>query len=347
MQRFRLWLRRLMPTAGILVFAILMAGSATLASTMFLCACDPIIDLGGDDDSGADATGDDSDGVDGGNENGDTSDGNGDGTDGPGTDGGGGLDPNAPPVVDGDWYRPTVDTTWQWQLQPGSDGNLNTGYDVDVYDIDLFDTPTSVIAAIQAEGRFVLCYFSAGTYEDFRDDAGAFDESAIGNPLGDFPDERWLDVRSENVHGIMLDRLAVAVEKGCDGVEPDNVDGFANDSGFDFTAEDQLAFNRFIANAAHGLGLAVALKNDLDQIVDLVEYYDLAVNEECHEFDECDALQPFIDAGKPVFNAEYADEFVNDESAREGLCEAALAENLRTLVLAIDLDDSFRFSCEP
>ncbi|MCH8253536.1 MAG: endo alpha-1,4 polygalactosaminidase, partial [Planctomycetes bacterium] len=51
--------------------------------------------------------------------------------------------------------------------------------------------------------------------------------------------------------------------------------------------------------------------------------------------------------GKPVFNAEYADEFVNDASARAGLCEAALAQNLRTLVLPIDLDDSFRFSCEP
>ncbi len=58
----------------------------------------------------------------------------------------------------------------------------------------------------------------------------------------------------------MLRRLDLAVTKGCDGVEPDNMDGYANDSGFPLTAEDQLTFNRFIANEAHRRGLAVGLK---------------------------------------------------------------------------------------
>lgn len=257
------------------------------------------------------------------------------------------LDPDAPPITEGDWYRPMVETTWQWQLQPNADDEINTTYDVEVYDIDLFDAPDSVIAELHGSGRKVICYFSAGSYEDFRDDAGEFQPADLGNTLEGFTDERWLDIRSGNVQRIMLDRLDLAVRRGCDGVEPDNVDGFINDSGFDLTATDQLTFNRFLANEAHARNLAVALKNDLDQIAELVDYFDLSVDEQCHEFDECDALQPFIDAGKPVFNAEYSDPFVGDANARAALREDALARRFRTLVLPLDLDDSFRFSCDP
>ena len=39
------------------------------------------------------------------------------------------LDVDAPPVTEGDWYRPTVDTRWQWQL---SGAPINTTYDVEV-----------------------------------------------------------------------------------------------------------------------------------------------------------------------------------------------------------------------
>ena len=257
------------------------------------------------------------------------------------------LDPDAPPITEGDWYRPMVETTWQWQLQPNADGGINTTYDVEVYDIDLFDASDSVIAELHGSGRKVICYFSAGSYEDFRDDAGEFLAYELGNTLEGFADERWLDIRSSNVQRIMLDRLDLAVRRGCDGVEPDNVDGFINDSGFDLTATDQLAFNRFVANEARHRNLAVALKNDLDQIPELVDYFDFSVNEQCHEFDECDALQPFIDAGKPVFNAEYADSFVGDANARAGMCADALGRSFHTLVLPLDLDDSFRFSCDP
>ena len=253
------------------------------------------------------------------------------------------LDPDVPPVTQGDWYRPGVAATWQWQLQ----GAVNTSYDVEVYDIDLFDALPAVTQELLGAGRRVICYFSAGSFEDFRPDADQFLATDLGNPLGDFPDERWLDIRSPNVHKIMRARLDIAVQKSCDGVEPDNVDGFTNDTGFPLTATDQLAFNRFLANEARMRGLAVALKNDLDQIPDLVAYFDFSVNEQCHEFNECDQLQPFITAGKPVLNAEYADQFVNDPAQRQTMCAAALVQNLRTLVLPIDLDDSFRFTCDP
>lgn len=257
-----------------------------------------------------------------------------------------GLDPDVPPVTEGDWYRPPVSATWQWQLQPDADDQINTSYDADIYDVDLFDVPDETITALHAAGRRVICYFSAGTFEDFREDADEFQAAELGNTLDDFADERWLDIRSSNVHAIMRRRLDYAVERGCDGVEPDNVTGFNNNTGFPLTASDQLAFNRFLANQAHARDLSVALKNDLEQIPDLVDYFDFAVNEQCHEFDECDAMLPFIAAGKPVLSAEYAEDFVNDPAARAAMCAQALANDLRTLVLPVDLDDAFRFSCD-
>jgi hypothetical protein len=63
---------------------------------------------------------------------------------------------------------------------------------------------------------------------------------------------------------ILFARLDLAVAKGCDGVEPDNVDGYANNTNFPLTVQDQLQFNIWLANEAHARGLSIGLKNDLD-----------------------------------------------------------------------------------
>ena len=165
----------------------------------------------------------------------------------------GDLDPNVPPTTEGTWYRPNETTTWQWQLS----GTVNTTYGVTVYDIDLFESDLSLLALLTLGGRKVVCYFSAGSFEDWRADAGDFLDTDQGKSLDGWEGEAWLDIRSANVQQVMEHRLDVAVQKGCDGVEPDNMDGYANDTGFDLTADDQLAYNRFIANEAHARGLAV------------------------------------------------------------------------------------------
>ncbi|MDR4516596.1 MAG: endo alpha-1,4 polygalactosaminidase [Nitrosomonas sp.] len=251
------------------------------------------------------------------------------------------LDPDAVPVTGMDWYKPPVSVSWQWQLN----GEINPDYPVELYDIDLFDSPPSLINAFKASGKKVICYFSAGSYENFREDKDKFDPAVRGNLLDGWPNEQWLDIRSLNVAEIMIERLNLAMKKGCDGVEPDNMDGYLNDSGFDLTASDQLAFNKFIANEAHKRGLSVGLKNDLEQIPELVDFYDFSVNEQCHEFDECDTLEPFIQAGKPVLNAEYLQKFSDDADERDALCGSANNALFSTLILPLDLDDSFRLSC--
>lgn len=251
-------------------------------------------------------------------------------------------DRDAPALTTGGWYHPPLNVTWQWQLK----GTINTSYPVEIYDIDLFDSSESLIDSVQSLGGKVICYFSAGSYEKWRPDASEFTQDDLGYTLEGWEDEKWLDIRSANVKRIMQERLDQAKQKGCDCVEPDNVDGYANDSGFDLSATDQLAFNRFIAGEAHRRGLSVGLKNDLDQVNQLVEDFDFSVNEQCHEFDECDLLAPFTRAGKPVLNAEYEETLAENAVERRSLCDTSVDEHFSTLILPLQLDDSLRFSCQ-
>ncbi|MEV7676545.1 endo alpha-1,4 polygalactosaminidase [Streptomyces sp. NPDC000963] len=198
-------------------------------------------------------------------------------------------------------WRPGPGLAWQWQLS----GRLDPAVDVPVYDIDGFDHPASAVKDLHARGRKVICYLSTGAWEDFRPDAGRFPKAVLGGGNG-WKGERWLDVRRTDVLGpLMAERLDMCRAKGFDAVEPDNMDGYKNRTGFPLTAADQLRYNRLIARLAHERGLAVGLKNDLDQIPELLPDFDFAVNEQCAEYEECDRLTPFVRAGKAVFHVEY------------------------------------------
>ncbi len=212
-------------------------------------------------------------------------------------------DTSAWSLVEGGVWRPSPGTSWQWQLS----GSVDTSFDVEMYDIDLFDVPVATITDLKASGRAVICYFSAGSWEDWRPDAGDYDAVVLGNTLDGWPGERWVDIRRLDLLGPILEaRLDLAHSKGCTGVEPDNVDGYQNNTGFPLVADDQLAFNTWLAAQAHQRGLSVGLKNDLDQIQELEPLFDWALDEQCYQYSECDLLQPFIDAGKAVFGVEYS-----------------------------------------
>jgi len=174
-----------------------------------------------------------------------------------------------------------------------------------MYDIDMFDASTDLISQLHSKGRAVICYFST-QYEDWRPDASQFTSNILGNNLDDWPGERYVDIRSTTVRNIMTSRLDLAVSKGCDGVEPDNVDGYANSNGLSLTAADQLDFNKFLASEGHKRGLSVGLKNDLDQVSSLYTYFDWALNEQCNQYGECSDLTAFINSGKAVFGVEYS-----------------------------------------
>jgi hypothetical protein len=216
----------------------------------------------------------------------------------------------------GDVWEPEPGTTWQWQLSDA----LDLSFDVEMYDVDLYEVNAGTVATLQADGRVVICYFSAGSFEDWRPDVDDFPAEAIGDPLEDWEGEWWIDVRDQGVRDVMAARLDRAVGLGCDGVEPDNVDGYTNDTGLSFGAADQLDYNRWLADQAHARGLSVGLKNDTDQLDDLVDWFDWSLNEECHVYDECEPYETFIEDGKAVFNAEYVDDWADAEDLAEEIC---------------------------
>ncbi|GMF66261.1 unnamed protein product [Phytophthora lilii] len=223
------------------------------------------------------------------------------------------------------WWKPTPGTSYQIQLN----GMLDLSYNVDMYDIDMFDTTNDTIA--------VMCYFSAGTYENWRSDKDRYSSDIIVTRLDEWEGESWVDIRSSNLREIVADRMKLAQAKGCDGVDPDNVDGAFNKNGFDLTADDQLDFNKFLATTAHGLNLTVGLKNDMDQIDDLVSSFDFSVNEQCVQYNECDTLVPFIKQDKSVLGIEYSGD-------KAKACATANALNFDTLFKTLSLQ-SERYSC--
>jgi len=233
----------------------------------------------------------------------------------------------------GTWWAPAPQTTYQWQLT----GTIDTSYNVQMYDIDLFDNTAATISTLHSQGRVVICYFSS-QYENWRSDASSFTSAVLGNNLDDWAGEKYVDIRSTVVRNIILERLNLAVSKGCDGVEPDNVDSYEASSGFPLTAADQLAFNRFIATSAHAVGLSVGLKNDLDQSTALEPSFDWALNEQCNEYDECDGLNNFISKGKAVFNTEYS-------GSAASICPKMVAAKFTTLLKSLDLDASIKAQC--
>jgi hypothetical protein len=234
----------------------------------------------------------------------------------------------------GSAWTPTPGMTWQWQLT----GTIDQTVDAQMFDVDLFDTPAATVAALHAAGRRVVCYLSAGTFESWRPDASLFPASVKGNTVSGFQDENWLDVRQWSVLQPILEaRMDLCTSKGFDGIELDNVDGYANRTGFPLTAADQLAFNRNLARSAHARNLSVALKNDIDQVADLVEQFDWALNEQCFEYDECSALQPFVAAHKAVFNVEY-------NLATTSFCPQAKTLGFSSMRKHLSLD-AYRVAC--
>ncbi|HUL97896.1 MAG TPA: endo alpha-1,4 polygalactosaminidase [Mycobacterium sp.] len=209
--------------------------------------------------------------------------------------------PRAPATAVSRW-APQIGMSWQYQLEDPVDTRVKA----DVFDVDAFNVDASVVKALHTDGKRAICYVNVGAYENWRPDVARFPEDVIGDPLDGWPGESWLDVRRLDVlEPIMATRLDMCRDKGFDAVEPDNLDGYADASGFPITTDDQLRYNRMIARLAHDRSLGVGLKNDLNQVEELVGDFDFAVNESCVEERECPLLTPFIQSGKAVLHVEY------------------------------------------
>lgn len=193
--------------------------------------------------------------------------------------------------------------SWQWQLT----GTLDLGVPADILLLDPVRTTSSETAQLRKDERRLVCQVSAGTYLTSDPDSGRFPSQVSGAATGPHG-SRWLDVRQwQTLEPILADRLRLCRGKGFEAVALANLDGYAHRSGFPLTFDDQLVFNRRIAQLARSLKLPPGLVNDVAQATALAPDFDFAVNEECVRLRQCAGLLPFVQAGKIVLHVEYAE----------------------------------------
>ena len=138
--------------------------------------------------------------------------------------------------------------------------------------------------------------------------------------------------------------MDMAVQKHCDGVDPDNVDGYDNDNGLGLTQNDSIAYMEYLADAAHGRNLSIGLKNAGAILSSVIDGMQWSVNEQCTQYQECSTYAPFIKQGKPVFHVEYpkGDDTNNannvSAATQAKYCNDADASGFSTILKNIDLD---------
>lgn len=241
------------------------------------------------------------------------------------------------PAPAADWWRPAPGAAFQVNFA----WPIDLTVEADVYELDLFDNGADIVGELHARGRKVLCYLSAGSWEDWRPDAGKFPPEVIGNDYEGWPGEKWLDVRRIDLLApIMRARLDRCAANGFDGVDPDNLEVVGNVTGFPITYQDQLEYALWLAAEAHARGLAVGLKNAPGMVAEALPHFDFAVAEDCFHYGWCELLEPFIQDGKPVFAIEYTDTGVHFGFA----CRQAQELGL-TMILKKRNLDSYFFAC--
>ncbi|WOO86362.1 uncharacterized protein LOC62_08G009841 [Vanrija pseudolonga] len=165
-------------------------------------------------------------------------------------------------VIPGRLWQPPVGASWQIVLSQSivaSDVPTITP-DVDVYDVDLFDTPPETIAALHARGKHVVC-----SYEAWRTDAARFDNGDLGSALKGWQGENWVKTGSPTVRAVMTSRIQLAASKGCDAHRPGK--------------RRRLNCVEFLASTAAGYKMSIGLKNAGDIIPSVLSSVGFSVNE--------------------------------------------------------------------
>ena len=151
----------------------------------------------------------------------------------------------------------------------------------DILALDLFTTPPERIAALRARGVATVCHLAAGRWENWRPDAAGLPGGALGGSAAGWPGERWVDIRHPALRPFLERRLDLCRARGFDGVLLADLDGYAHAPGFPYSRADQVAFDLWLAGAAHERGLAAGLVDDPGQAGELAHAFDFLVASDC------------------------------------------------------------------
>ncbi|QDS69095.1 hypothetical protein FKW77_010172 [Venturia effusa] len=256
-------------------------------------------------------------------------------------------------------WQPTVGAKWQIILDgvPDTKGPMEPR-DATVWDIDAWDAKASDICEAKKKGKKVICYFSAGTSENWRPDYRLIAPYNIGKVCADlevkpgqscknfWKGEMWIDIRNPVTWEVMKGRVKMAADKGCDGIDPDNMGMLSNSlstpvsfsaddprlmlttivyldiydnqvlstnatygpigRNVKFSENDSVKYLKFMADEAAKYGMSIGLKNSLSIIPKVKTFVQFAVNEECAKIKECNGYNEFLNVRKPIFHIEYS-----------------------------------------
>ncbi|OUM69106.1 glycoside hydrolase family 114 protein, partial [Piromyces sp. E2] len=179
----------------------------------------------------------------------------------------------------------------------------------DVIEISL-EKDKSIIDQLHRNGKKVVCYFSGGTVETYRDYFKEYKSAGIlKNRYSAWSDEYWIDYRISKYQSLIKQRIRTAVQKGCDAIDVDNVDGYqvhdVKKWDHPLSKDDAIKFTSWLGKTAHEMGISIGLKNCLDIVDTVGKYYDFAVNERCAQKGECHWYKNYLKTGKPVFSISY------------------------------------------
>ncbi len=210
--------------------------------------------------------------------------------------------------------------------------------------LDGFETPDSVVQRLRAQGVEVVGYISVGTWEAWRPDTGLLPPALRGRPYPDWPGEYFVDLRdTAGLAPWIRQRLDMLKAKGFTGVDPDNIDIYAMETGFPLSTQDVIRFVRWLAAEAHARGLRIGQKNAPELVDSLVESLDFVVTESAFARGEASAYQAYRTKGRPVFAVEYTDE-MSTPTFKARVCPQARALGYAAILKKRELD-RWRVSC--
>ena len=203
-----------------------------------------------------------------------------------------------------DWRPAPTTAAWQWQLQ----GKLDTGVEAARLRRRRLRTPARRRAArCTASGRQGDLLPRRRQLGELPARRRPFPRSVIGDRYEGFPDERWLDIRRFHLFaGAARTRIAMCARKGFDAVEPDNIAGWENKTGFEISPRRPAPLQPLDRppgpRPRHGGG---AEERRPPGRSSWSASFDFAIVEQCFQYEECGLYRPFVERGKAVFEAEY------------------------------------------
>lgn len=239
------------------------------------------------------------------------------------------------------WYVPEQYDMFQWILngtaQQQSDASLAPYSIIDFdfregedesqartapYNVSAIAARRAKIASWQSQDKHVIAYVPGGDWENYRRDYAVLNDNGhLGNIIGGWPDEKWVNITGSHLQpalNALQARIDEVAADGFDGIEFDLVEVAESyeyegigETGFAVTHSEQATFNRAIFQMAHDAGLFVVMKGYATHVGDFVNDTDMALMEEpfqdaYREADCVTGLAPYVDAGKLVVVVHYA-----------------------------------------